>query len=303
MIFLIFWESSYTDLERRLGCCAPAGEAERERDLLLLLECFCSPPLSTKQGNRNLSHSKVSGQNLNTKTIYKDIKRFWIKILEITLSKFLIFGNARISQNDYTGELGYDGPLYDGFLPYDGQYAWSQSDTYQVFLICIWRILHMTDQFFWSHWVRHIQVHLYLVGLGLTSNFFLFDSLTYFFRFRLFRFDSRFLYCRLHFPLIIRVVSSLFEWRLEGRRLEKNVWHSSLESVVRDKYFACFVLSVCICPSPHPPKGKAHAEAPLSAAFRALPSGKTNTNYNNMWVLFACLFVFLCFAAISLVLA
>ena len=67
----------------------------------------------------------------------------------------------------------------------------------------------------------------------------------------------------------IIVVSSLFEWRLEGRRLEKSVWHSSLESVVRDKYFARFVLSVCICPSPYPPKGKAHAEALLSAAFRA----------------------------------
>ena len=44
---------------------------------------------------------------------------------------------------------------------YDGQYAWSQSDAYQVFVICIRRILHMTDQFSWSHWVYHIQVHLY----------------------------------------------------------------------------------------------------------------------------------------------
>ena len=44
---------------------------------------------------------------------------------------------------------------------YDGRYAWSQSDAYQVFVICIWRILHMTDQFSWSHWVCHIQVHLY----------------------------------------------------------------------------------------------------------------------------------------------
>ena len=44
---------------------------------------------------------------------------------------------------------------------YDGQYAWSQSDAYQVFVICIRQILHMTDQFSWSHWVRHIQVHLY----------------------------------------------------------------------------------------------------------------------------------------------
>ena len=30
---------------------------------------------------------------------------------------------------------------------YDGRYAWSQSDAYQVFVICIRRILHMTDQF------------------------------------------------------------------------------------------------------------------------------------------------------------
>ena len=28
-------------------------------------------------------------------------------------------------------------------------------------IICVWRILHMTDQFSWSHWVCHIQVHLY----------------------------------------------------------------------------------------------------------------------------------------------
>ena len=45
---------------------------------------------------------------------------------------------------------------------YDGTYAWSQSDAYQVFVICIRRILHMTDQFSWSHWVCHIQVYLYL---------------------------------------------------------------------------------------------------------------------------------------------
>ena len=43
---------------------------------------------------------------------------------------------------------------------YDGRFTWSQSDAYQVFVICIWRILHMTDQFSWSHWGRHIQVHL-----------------------------------------------------------------------------------------------------------------------------------------------
>ena len=34
---------------------------------------------------------------------------------------------------------------------------------YQVFVICIRRILHMTDQFPWSQWVRHIQVHLYCI--------------------------------------------------------------------------------------------------------------------------------------------
>ena len=28
-------------------------------------------------------------------------------------------------------------------------------------VIFIWRILHMTDQFSWSNWVCHIQVHLY----------------------------------------------------------------------------------------------------------------------------------------------
>ena len=44
---------------------------------------------------------------------------------------------------------------------YDWWYAWSQSHAYQVCVICIWRILHMTDQFSWSHWVCHIQVHLY----------------------------------------------------------------------------------------------------------------------------------------------
>ena len=43
---------------------------------------------------------------------------------------------------------------------YHGRYSWSQSDAYQVFVICIRRILHMTDQFSWSHWVCHIQFHL-----------------------------------------------------------------------------------------------------------------------------------------------
>ena len=55
-----------------------------------------------------------------------------------------------------TGELGYDGPLYDGFLhfAYDGRYAWSQSDAYISSIrhnvydgFCI----YMTDQFSWSH--------------------------------------------------------------------------------------------------------------------------------------------------------
>ena len=61
---------------------------------------------------------------------------------------------------------------------------------------------------------------------------------------------------------------------------------------MRDTYFAHFVLSVCICPSPHPPKGKAHAEAPLSAAFRA-SRGKTNNNYyiQQRHVSFICMFI------------
>ena len=52
----------------------------------------------------------------------------------------------------------------------DGWYAWSRSDAYQVFVICIRRILHMTDQFSWSHWVCHIQVHLYMPS-GFLSEF------------------------------------------------------------------------------------------------------------------------------------
>ena len=51
---------------------------------------------------------------------------------------------------------------------YDGRYAWSQSDAYQVLVIYIRRILHMTHQFSWSHWVRHIQVHLYYEICPLT---------------------------------------------------------------------------------------------------------------------------------------
>ena len=39
-------------------------------------------------------------------------------------------------------------------------------------LLCIWQILHMTDQFSWSHWVCHIRVHLYSseVNLQLPCN-------------------------------------------------------------------------------------------------------------------------------------
>ena len=36
-----------------------------------------------------------------------------------------------------TGDLGYDGPLYDGFLHMTDNNAWSQFDAYQVFVICI----------------------------------------------------------------------------------------------------------------------------------------------------------------------
>ena len=42
------------------------------------------------------------------------------------------------------------------------------------------------------------------IGLGLTSNFFRFDSLTYFFRFRLFRFDSCIVDCTLFYCLPCR---------------------------------------------------------------------------------------------------
>ena len=54
---------------------------------------------------------------------------------------------------------------------YDRRYAWSQSDAYRVFVICIWQILHMTDQFSWSHSVRHIQVHLYYFFVWWTNPF------------------------------------------------------------------------------------------------------------------------------------
>ena len=58
---------------------------------------------------------------------------------------------GKYSNDRNTGELGYEGPLYNRFFANDGRYAWSQSDAYQVFVICIRQILHMTDQFFWSH--------------------------------------------------------------------------------------------------------------------------------------------------------
>ena len=68
-----------------------------------------------------------------------------------------------------TVELGY-GPLYDRLLhmtdnilgpsPMHIKYV---SYVYDGFCI-----LHMTYQFSWSHWVRHIQVHLYT--LYVTKN-------------------------------------------------------------------------------------------------------------------------------------
>ena len=55
-------------------------------------------------------------------------------------------------QDVYTGELGYDGPLYDGFLHMtDDMLGPNPMHIYLIFVICIQRILHMTDQFSWSH--------------------------------------------------------------------------------------------------------------------------------------------------------
>ena len=48
-----------------------------------------------------------------------------------------------------TGELGYEGPLYNRFLHMT--HNMFQSDAYQVFVICIRQILLMTYQFSWSH--------------------------------------------------------------------------------------------------------------------------------------------------------
>ena len=54
---------------------------------------------------------------------------------------------------------------------YHRRYAWSQSHAYQVFVICIWQTLHMTDQFSWSHWICHIQVRLniFLMSVACTD--------------------------------------------------------------------------------------------------------------------------------------
>ena len=52
---------------------------------------------------------------------------------------------------------------------YDGRYAWSQSYAYQVCVICIWQILHMTAQISWSYWVCHIQVRLNTLIIPLAS--------------------------------------------------------------------------------------------------------------------------------------
>ena len=98
-----------------------------------------------------------------------------------------------------------------------------------------------------------------LLGLGLTSNFFRFDSLTYFFDFDYLDsiLDSCIVDCTLFYclPCIlymsllvtnpsIRVVYSLFEWRLEGRRLEKMCdivhwkvwWGTSISRVLYCQY-------------------------------------------------------------------
>ena len=87
------------------------------------------------------------------------------------LNEFGIDLNSRESfYFSCTGELGYDGPLHTTNFCIDGRYVWSQSDAYQVFVICIWQILHMTYPFSWSHWVCHIQVHLYNIAFLRKSN-------------------------------------------------------------------------------------------------------------------------------------
>ena len=53
-----------------------------------------------------------------------------------------------------TGELGYDGPLYDGSLHMTDDMLGPKSMhiKYSSYVIlCIRQILHMTDQFSWSH--------------------------------------------------------------------------------------------------------------------------------------------------------
>ena len=113
------------------------------------------------------------------------------------------------------------------------------------------------------------------LGLGLTSNFFRFDSLTYFFQFRFFRFDSRFMHC-----------SDIVHWKVW--------WGTSISRVLYCQY----------APVPHhtlpkerlTPKHRFRRLSVLRGAEKRITTTTT-------CVLFACLFVFLCFAAISLVLA
>ena len=70
---------------------------------------------------------------------------------------------------------------------------------------------------------------------------FRFDSLTYFFS------------ISIRFSILV-LVSRLFEWWLEGRRLEKNVWHSSLGSVVRDSISRVLYCQYASVPHPTLPK-------------------------------------------------
>ena len=51
---------------------------------------------------------------------------------------------------DDTGELGYDGPLYDGFLHMTDDML-GPSPIHIKYSSYFRRILHMTDQFSWSH--------------------------------------------------------------------------------------------------------------------------------------------------------
>ena len=109
-----------------------------------------------------------SNQNKSFKPLLKQVN-FVMKDL-FHIENFWAKTNDRMAVclgigTQYTGELGYDGPLYDRFLHMMddmlGPSPMHINLIYQVFFICIRRILHMTDQFSWSHRVRHIQVHLY----------------------------------------------------------------------------------------------------------------------------------------------